>query len=205
MRKLLAAVLVITVALGAGNVFAKDNPMVVLETTEGKITIELYPDKAPITVDNFLWYVDNQFYDGLVFHRVIKDFMIQGGGFTAEMRKKAANPAIENEATNGLANDKYTIAMARTNAVHSATCQFFINTKDNTGLNYRDKTQAGFGYCVFGKVIDGKDAVDAIEGTPTGNKNGMADVPKTPVIIKAAYRVDEKGKKIEGKKKKTED
>jgi peptidyl-prolyl cis-trans isomerase B (cyclophilin B) len=203
MRKLLAAVLVITVALGAGNIFAKDNPMVVLETTEGKITIELYPKEAPITVDNFLWYVDNHFYDGLIFHRVIKGFMIQGGGFTAEMRKKATNPAIENEATNGLANDKYTIAMARTPAVHSATAQFFINTKDNTSLNHTNKTQKGFGYCVFGKVVDGKDAVDAIEGTPTGSKNGINDVPKTPVVIKAAYRVDAKGKKIEGKKKKS--
>jgi cyclophilin family peptidyl-prolyl cis-trans isomerase len=205
MRRLLAAVLVITVALGAGNVFAKDNPMVVLETSEGKITVELYPKEAPITVDNFLWYVDNHFYDGLIFHRVIKDFMVQGGGFTAEMRKKAANPAIENEATNGLSNDKYTIAMARTNAVHSATCQFFINTQDNPNLNHRDKTPKGFGYCVFGTVVKGKDTVDAIAGVPVGMKNGMENVPKTPVIIKTAYQVDAKGKKIDGKKKKKEE
>jgi cyclophilin family peptidyl-prolyl cis-trans isomerase len=198
----MAIALAALVLLGAGDLYAKDNPMVVLDTSEGKITIELYADKAPITVDNFLWYVDNQFYDGLVFHRVIKNFMIQGGGYTAEMRKKATNPAIENEATNGLANDKYTIAMARTNAVHSATSQFFINTNDNANLNHRDKTSGGFGYCVFGKVVDGKDTVDAIAGTPVGSKNGMNNVPKTPVVIKAAYRVDEKGKKIEKKDKK---
>jgi cyclophilin family peptidyl-prolyl cis-trans isomerase len=201
MRRLMALALVALVMLGAGNLYAKDNPVVVLETTEGKITVELYPDKAPITVDNFLWYVDNKFFDGLIFHRVMKNFMIQGGGYTAEMRKKATNPAIENEAGNGLTNDKYTIAMARTPAVHSATAQFFINTKDNISLNHKDTTARGFGYCVFGKVIDGKDAVDAIEGTPVGSKNGMENVPKSPVVIKAAYQIDKDGKKIEKKKK----
>jgi len=200
MKKLMAAAaLVMLVMMAAGVVFAKDKdyPMVKLETTEGPITIELYPDKAPITVDNFLWYVDHKFYDGLTFHRVIKGFMIQGGGFTPDMHKKAANPPIDNEATNGLANDKYTIAMARTNVVNSATSQFFINTNDNTSLNNRGTDAKTFGYCVFGKVIKGTDVVDAIEGTPTGMANGMKDVPKTPVVIKAAYRVDKKGNKVE--------
>jgi cyclophilin family peptidyl-prolyl cis-trans isomerase len=203
MRKLVFAALAVLAMLAAGNAFAeKDNPMVVLETSEGNITLELYKDKAPITVDNFLWYVDNNFYDGLIFHRVIQDFMIQGGGFTPEMKKKATNPAIDNEATNGLANDKYTIAMARTNAVHSATSQFFINTKDNTFLNHQNTTAKGFGYCVFGKVVDGKDTVDAIAAVPTTSKGGYNDVPKTPVVIKAAYQVDADGNKTEGKKKK---
>jgi cyclophilin family peptidyl-prolyl cis-trans isomerase len=199
MKKLLAVTaIVMLVMMAAGAVFAKDkdNPMVVLETTEGPITIELYPDKAPLSVDNFLWYVDHGFYDGLIFHRVIKNFMIQGGGFTGEMMKKAANPPIENESTNGLANEKYTIAMARTSAPNSATCQFFINTKDNVALD-RANAQDGVGYCVFGKVTKGTDTVDAIEGTPTATQGGYNDVPKSPIVIKAAYRVDKAGKKIE--------
>jgi cyclophilin family peptidyl-prolyl cis-trans isomerase len=209
MKKLMAAAaLVMLVMMAAGVIFAKDKdyPMVKLDTTEGPITIELYPDKAPVTVDNFLWYVDHKFYDGLTFHRVIKGFMIQGGGFTPDMHKKAANPPIDNESTNGLSNEKYTIAMARTSAPNSATSQFFINTKDNAGLD-RAHAQDGVGYCVFGKVIKGTDVVDAIEGTPTGMSNGMKDVPKTTVVIKAAYRVDKKGNTIEkneGKEKKSE-
>jgi len=202
MKKLMAVTaLVLVVMMVAGVVFAKDNPMVVLDTSEGPITIELYPDKAPKTVDNFLWYVDHQFYDGLIFHRVIKGFMIQGGGFTTEMSKKATNPPIENESTNGLANEKYTIAMARTNVPNSATSQFFINTKDNVGLN-RATSQDGVGYCVFGKVVKGTDAVDAIEGTPTTTKAGYNDVPKTAIVIKSAYRVDKAGKKIATEKDK---
>ena len=202
MKKLMAAVLIVLAMLAAGNVFAKDNPMVKFETTEGSFTLELYADKAPITVDNFMWYVDNQFYEGLIFHRIIQNFMVQGGGFTTDMNKKASNPAIENEATNGLGNDKYTIAMARTNAVHSATAQFFINTKDNTPLNHTNTTPKGFGYCVFGKVVDGTDTIDAMNGVPTGSKNGFNDVPKTAVVIKSAYQVDAKGKKMEKKEKK---
>lgn len=173
----------------------KGNPMVVLETSEGKIVVELYPDKAPGTVQNFLWYIDNNFYDDLAFHRVIETFMIQGGGFSPEMTQKAGNPPIDNEAGNGLTNDKYTIAMARTNAVHSATSQFFINTKDNDFLNHRDNTPQGFGYCVFGKVVEGTDTVDAIASVPTGTKGQFQDVPKTPVLIKTAYRKDAKGDK----------
>ncbi len=202
MKKLMVAGLVVLTMLAAGNVFAKDNPMVKFETTEGDFTLELYVDKAPITVDNFMWYVDNKFYDDLIFHRIIKDFMAQGGGFTAEMKKKACNPAIENEATNGLTNDKYTIAMARTGAVHSATAQFFINTTNNTFLNHTNTTQKGFGYCVFGEVVDGKDTIDAMNGVVTTSKNGYDDVPKTAVVIKAAYQVDAEGKKIDKKGKK---
>jgi cyclophilin family peptidyl-prolyl cis-trans isomerase len=168
----------------------KGNPVVVLETSMGTIEIELYPDKAPLTVQNYLWYVDNKFYDGLIFHRVIDGFMIQTGGFTPEMTQKAGKPPIDNEAGNGVLNDKYTIAMARTGAVHSATSQFFINTADNTFLNHRDNTQAGFGYCAFGKVTEGKDVVDAIGKVPTGNKAGFQDVPLETVTIVKAYRKD---------------
>jgi len=196
MRTILISALAVTMLVGAGVIHAKDNPVIVMETTEGPITIELYPDKAPITVQNFMWYVDHEFFDGLIFHRVIKDFMIQGGGFSKDMVKKAGNPPIDNEAGNGLTNDKYTVAMARTQAIHSATAQFFINTKDNGFLNHTDNTSRGFGYCVFGKVIDGTDTVDAINTVPTGNKNGMDDVPKSAVTIKKVYRKegDAKGK-----------
>ena len=194
--------LVVAVMVVAGAVYAKDNPVVIMETSEGSMTIELYPDKAPGTVQNFLWYVENEFYNGLTFHRVIQTFMIQGGGFTPDMNQKSGNPAIENEAANRLPNDKYTIAMARTGAVHSATSQFFINTKNNDSLNYRDSSAQGFGYCVFGKVIDGTDTVDAIAGVPTASKGGMADVPKTPVIIKNVYvKEDKKKEKKEAEKK----
>jgi len=199
MRQLtMVLALLAMVLIAAGAAYAKDNPVVVMETSEGSMTIELYPDKAPVTVQNFLWYVDHGFYDGLIFHRVIQNFMIQGGGFTPEMAKKAGNPAIDNEANNGLTNDKYTIAMARTNAVHSATSQFFINTKDNDFLNYKDSSAQGYGYCVFGKVIDGTDTVDAIAAVPTGSKNGYNDVPKTPVVINKCYLKEAK------KKEKTE-
>ncbi|MDH4337780.1 MAG: peptidylprolyl isomerase [Candidatus Krumholzibacteria bacterium] len=162
--------------------------MVVLETSMGTMEMELYPDKAPLSVQNFLWYVDNHFYDGLIFHRVIDGFMIQTGGFTPDMTQKAGKPPIDNEAGNGLTNDKYTVAMARTNAVHSATSQFFINTTDNAFLNHTDNTQRGFGYCVFGKVIEGKEVVDKIGKVKTGNKAGMNDVPLETVSILKAYR-----------------
>ncbi len=201
--KRFAATLVLTaVAIGAVTAAAraetkKDNPMVVMETSKGNIEIELYPDKAPGTVQNFLWYVDNKFYDGLIFHRVIDGFMIQGGGFTPAMTQKEGKPPIDNEAGNGLTNDKYTIAMARTNAVNSATSQFFINVADNAFLNHRDNTPQGFGYCVFGKVTKGQEVVDAIAKMPTGNKAGFNDVPTETVTIVKAYRKggDEKAKK----------
>jgi cyclophilin family peptidyl-prolyl cis-trans isomerase len=189
MKPVMAMVALLALAAGiAGAEQKKVYPMVVLETSKGNIEIELYPDKAPITVQNFLYYVDNKFYDGLIFHRVIETFMIQGGGFTTDMTQKAAKPAIENEAGNGLANEKYTIAMARTNDVNSATSQFFINTADNMFLNHKNETPQGFGYCVFGKVVAGEDVVDAIAQVKTGMKNGMNDVPVEPVVIKKAYQ-----------------
>jgi cyclophilin family peptidyl-prolyl cis-trans isomerase len=183
----MAALLALAVGM-AGAQTKKVNPVVVLETSKGNIEIELNPDKAPITVGNFLWYVDNKFYDGLIFHRVIAGFMVQGGGFTPEMSQKSGKPAIENEAGNGLTNDKYTIAMARTNVVNSATSQFFINVADNAFLNHKNETPQGFGYCVFGKVVKGMEVVDAIGKVKTGTKNGMNDVPVQTVSITKAYR-----------------
>jgi peptidyl-prolyl cis-trans isomerase B (cyclophilin B) len=173
---------------------AAQNPQVVLETSMGDITLELYPDKAPATVKNFLAYVDEKFYDGLVFHRVIRGFMIQGGGMDAQMKEKPTRAPIVNEADNGLKNDRGTIAMARTPDPNSATAQFFINAKDNTFLNFRSKTMDGYGYCVFGKVTRGMDVVDAIEAVATGNKGFHQDVPVKPVLIKKAYRAKEEKK-----------
>ncbi|HVN72602.1 MAG TPA: peptidylprolyl isomerase [Desulfomonilia bacterium] len=170
---------------------AAQNPKVVLETSLGNITLELYPDKAPGTVKNFLAYVDEKFYAGTIFHRVISSFMIQGGGFTADMKEKATHNPIRNEADNGLKNDRGTVAMARTPDPNSATSQFFINTKGNTFLNFRSKSPDGYGYCVFGKVIKGLDVVDTIEKTPTTTKGFYQDVPATPVVIKKAYRLKE--------------
>ena len=157
--------------------------MVKLHTNFGIIEIELDQEKAPITVANFLEYANAGFYDGTIFHRVIKGFMIQGGGFTAEMQQKNTNPAIKNEANNGLANDKYTIAMARTPNPDSATCQFFINVADNDFLNFKAPTAQGWGYCVFGKVVNGTEVVDNIAKVKTTSKNGHQDVPTEAVII----------------------
>jgi cyclophilin family peptidyl-prolyl cis-trans isomerase len=161
-------------------------PVVVLDTSMGPITVELYPDKAPITVKNFLKYVDDGYYDNLIFHRVIPGFMIQGGGMTDRMREKdqGKQAPIKNESGNGLTNKRGTIAMARTNDPNSATCQFFINHKDNDFLD------TGAGYAVFGKVIQGMDVVDAIAKVPTTNRAGHGDVPAKPVYIKSAKRKD---------------
>jgi len=159
------------------------NPMVIVKTTLGDFTIELYPDKAPITIENFINYVDKKFYDGTIFHRVIPNFMIQGGGFLPDMTQKDPGAPIKNEAANGLKNEKYTIAMARTNVIDSATCQFFINVADNPGLDHKDKTQRGFGYAVFGKVIEGTAIVEAIKGARTTTKGMHENVPVKPVII----------------------
>jgi peptidyl-prolyl cis-trans isomerase B (cyclophilin B) len=167
-------------------------PVVVLETTLGDITIELDAEKAPATVKNFLWYVDKKFCDGLIFHRVISNFMIQGGGFTKDLVKKKGNPPIENEANNGLKNVRGSIAMARTGVVNSATSQFFINVKDNAALNFKNKTPQGYGYAVFGMVVDGLDVVDEIRNVQTVSKSGYNDVPATAVVIKRAYRADAK-------------
>ncbi len=157
---------------------------VVLTTNHGKITIELDADKAPKTVDNFLAYVKSGHYDGTIFHRVISGFMIQGGGFEPGMKQKPTEEPIENEAANGLTNDCYTIAMARTNDPHSASAQFFINVKDNDFLNYSGPDN--WGYCVFGKVTDGTDVVDAIRKVRTGSKGFHGDVPVEDVVIEKA-------------------
>jgi len=157
---------------------------VVLTTNHGKITIELDAEKAPKTVENFLAYVNSGHYDGTVFHLLINGLMIQGGGFEPGMKQKSTNDPIENEAANGLTNDCYTVAMARTNDPHSATAQFFINVKDNDFLNYSGPNN--WGYCVFGKVSDGTDVVDAIRKVPTGNKGFHGDVPVEDVIIEKA-------------------
>lgn len=163
--------------------------MVKFETNFGDIVIDLNAEKAPITVANFLSYVDDGFYDGTIFHRVIKGFMIQGGGFDESMSQKQTKAAIENEASNGLKNDHYTIAMARTSMPHSATGQFFINGNNNDFLNHTAPTGSGWGYCVFGKVIEGMDVVDKIIQVKTGNKNGHQDVPVENVVIKKASRI----------------
>ncbi len=160
-------------------------PQVVMKTSLGDVTIELYPDKAPITVKNFLEYVDAKFYDGTIFHRVIPTFMIQGGGFTAEMQQKPTRPPIKNEAGNGLKNTTGTLAMARTGVVDSATAQFFINTVDNGFLDHRDESPQGFGYAVFGKVVGGQDVVKKIAAVPTTTKPPYENVPSTPVVIES--------------------
>ncbi len=160
--------------------------MVKLLTNYGEITIELDAEKAPITVANFLQYVESGFYDGLIFHRVIKDFMLQTGGFNAKMKQKETEAEIKNEADNGLSNDKYTIAMARTSIPDSASSQFFINANDNAFLNHTSPTSSGWGYCVFGKVTEGMDVVDKIEAVRTTTAAGHQDVPAEPVIIEKA-------------------
>ncbi|MDX1594574.1 MAG: peptidylprolyl isomerase [Gammaproteobacteria bacterium] len=162
---------------------ADDNPTVVMNTSHGDIRIELDRENAPVTVENFLGYVRDGFYDGTIFHRVIDGFMIQGGGFTPDMQQKPTGAPIENEAANGLRNERGTIAMARTQVVNSATAQFFINLVDNDFLNHRDSSPMGYGYAVFGRVVDGMDVVDAIRKVPTGNVAGHGDVPTTPVVI----------------------
>jgi cyclophilin family peptidyl-prolyl cis-trans isomerase len=161
-------------------------PVVVLDTSLGSIQIELNPDRAPISVRNFLDYVEKGHYDGTIFHRVIPRFMVQGGGFTPDLRQKPTGPQIKNEAGNGLKNDRGTVAMARTNVVDSATAQFFISVKDNEFLNHKDETAPGYGYAVFGKVIDGMDVVDRIVSVPSGDRGGHQNVPQEPVLIKSA-------------------
>jgi cyclophilin family peptidyl-prolyl cis-trans isomerase len=164
------------------------NPMVLMKTNMGNITIELFEKEAPITVKNFLNYADKKFYDGTTFHRIVPNFVIQGGGFDKDMMKKATLPAIKNEATNGLKNLKGTLSMARTSDINSATSQFFINLKDNAALDQRDVTSAGYGYAVFGKVVQGMDVVEKIAAMKTGEKAGMRDVPLKPVIIESVNR-----------------
>ena len=166
---------------------APQRPRVALETSEGRIVLELMPDKAPVTVKNFLDHAKSGFYDGTIFHRVIPSFMIQGGGLGPDMAAKpGGNPPIANEADNGLKNDRGTVAMARTREPHSATSQFFINSVNNDSLNHKGKDPAGWGYAVFGRVIEGMDVVDAISKTPTGSRGPFQNVPVKPVVIQKA-------------------
>jgi cyclophilin family peptidyl-prolyl cis-trans isomerase len=179
--------LMIVLLSAAGMAHAADPlPRVKLTTSRGEVVIELDRAKAPKTVDNFLAYVNDGYYDGTIFHRVIAGFMIQGGGFDADMQRKTTRAPIVNEADNGLSNRIGTIAMARTSDPHSASAQFFINVKDNLFLDHQSKTPKGWGYCVFGRVISGMNAVRTIENLPTTSRAGMRDVPKTPVTIDRA-------------------
>ncbi len=171
---------------------AQSNPRVLMKTSKGDIIIELFPQKAPITVENFLSYVDQGFYDGTIFHRVIKGFMIQGGGYTTELHRKNTQPPIKNEASNGLSNKRGTIAMARTMDINSATAQFFINLVDNDFLDHRDNTPEGYGYCVFGKVIQGMEVVDAIAEVKTMTRRGMRNVPRETIEIISITRLENK-------------
>ena len=166
------------------------NPVVEIETNQGNIKIELYPEQAPKTVSNFLYYVDNGFYKETIFHRVISNFMIQGGGFTREIIEKKTQPPIINESNNGLVNSAGTVAMARTNDPNSATAQFFVNLIDNNFLNYTSPEPSSIGYCVFGKVTEGMNVVHKIGQLPTGNSRGFSDVPIRPVIIINAKHIN---------------
>jgi peptidyl-prolyl cis-trans isomerase B (cyclophilin B) len=170
------------------NVAFAANPVVLMETSHGEIEIELFEDKAPNTVANFLKYVDAKFYNGTIFHRVINGFMIQGGGFTQKMEEKKTREPIKNEATNGLRNDVGTLAMARTNDPHSATAQFFINVAENSSLNHTGQNANGWGYAVFGKVTQGMHVVNRIKMVKTGNISGYSDVPMDAVVIKSVKR-----------------
>lgn len=185
MKQILLPVLflVIMTGISMGQENQVSRPQIVMETSKGEIVLELYPDKAPLTVKNFINYVDAGFYKGTIFHRVIPGFMLQGGGFSQDMQKKPTLKPVKNEADNGLKNDRGTIAMARTQDPHSASSQFFINTVDNAFLNYKGRTKAGWGYAVFGKVIKGMEVVDAISKVETGTHERYRDVPKTPVVI----------------------
>jgi peptidyl-prolyl cis-trans isomerase B (cyclophilin B) len=187
MQRWLVIKIVIVVLVCTGSAFATDPlPRVKLVTSQGDIVVELESTAAPKTVDNFLAYVKDGYYDGTIFHRVIAGFMIQGGGFDADMRRKATRPPIPNEADNKLPNRTGTIAMARTADPHSASAQFFINVKDNGFLDHRGKTAKGWGYCVFGKVVAGMNVVRTIEKVPTTSRSGMRDVPTSPVVIRLA-------------------
>ena len=190
MKRTIISTLIFFAAMLTGmQALAAENPKVVLDTSKGKIVLELYPDKAPETVNNFLNYVDKKFYDDTIFHRVIPKFMIQGGGFTTDMKRKPTEAPIKNEADKGLNNDRGTIAMARTGDPHSATAQFFISTVNNDFLNHKSKTQQGWGYTAFGKVVEGLDTVDAISAVKTTTRGPYRDVPVEPVVIQSARRL----------------
>lgn len=193
MRRAIASLLLtLAFSLGVALPAQAEAVKVLMSTSLGDITLELYPDKAPKTVANFLQYADEGFYDNTIFHRVIFDFMIQGGGFTSDLKQKQPHAAIRNEADNGLRNDKGTIAMARTPDPHSATAQFFINHKNNDFLNFRSKDFQGWGYAVFGKVIQGMSVVDKIAEQPTAKLDapGFDDAPRNTIFIKSVKRIN---------------
>ncbi len=184
------AVAAILLALSAPLASAADLPRVQLQTSLGSIEIELEQTRAPGTVENFLAYVDDGFYDGTLFHRVIEGFMVQGGGFDESYTRKVTNAPIRNEADNGLSNRPYTVAMARTNEPHSATAQFFINTEENTNLDFTSASPRGWGYAVFGRVVDGFDVVDRISESPTGRNGPFSrDAPKEAILIERVTRL----------------
>ena len=187
----LLAVLALTLGMAALGTARAANPVVVMETSMGTIKIELFEDKAPITVKNFLAYVDDKHYDGLIFHRVIDGFMIQGGGMKPGMEEKKTKDPIKNESSNGVKNTKGTLAMARTSVPDSATSQFFINVKDNDFLD-KANSRDGVGYCVFGKVIEGMDVVEKIKGVKTTSKGGHENVPVEDVVIKSVKKEEKK-------------
>jgi len=187
-KSLASVATILLLAAGLSAQEGSGNPQMVLETTEGDIVIELYPDKATMSVPNIIQYVEDGFYDGTIFHRVIPGFMVQGGGFGEDMVKKTVRGPVQNEADNGLKNVRGTVALARTGDPHSATAQFFIDLVYNDNLDYRSKTERGWGYTVIGQVVDdGMKIIDRISRTRTRTKNGFKDVPVQPIIIQRAY------------------
>ena len=189
MRTLILSMMLLltsTLSFATEKTMSDTQPKVKLTTTLGEIIIQLNAEKAPVSSANFLTYVNEGFYNGTIFHRVIPDFMAQGGGFDTSFTQKAVHAPIKNEANNGLTNTRGTLAMARTNDPNSATAQFFINLKDNSFLNHTSQTSSGWGYAVFGEVIEGMDVVDAMAKQATGNRGGHQDVPKTDIVIEKA-------------------
>lgn len=182
-RRLLVILTLLSTTTGNQVMAESENPRVKLETTMGTIVLELYPDKAPETVENFLGYVREGFYDGTIFHRVIPGFMVQGGGFTPDLQQKPTRDPIRNEANNGLSNEPGTVAMARTPNPHSATAQFFINVEHNRFLDFTAENPQGWGYAVFGRVVEGMDVVERIVAMPTGNQGMHQDVPRESIVL----------------------
>lgn len=187
MKGLLFLIFGMMVMVGMVKADGGDSPRVVIETNKGKFVIALDAENAPISTENFLGYVESGYYEGTVFHRVIDGFMVQGGGFTQDMAQKDTKGTIQNEADNGVKNKRGTVAMARRPDPHSATAQFFVNTVDNAFLDHRSKDAQGWGYAVFGHVVEGMDVVDAVEKVETGRHGSMGDVPTEPVVIQKAY------------------
>ena len=193
MRGATMTMLAVLLVLAAAPTFAQEaaaNPVVLMKTSMGDVKIELFADKAPITVKNFLQYVEDRFFDGTIFHRVIPDFMVQGGGFTEDMQRKETRATIKNEARTDVPNKRGTLAMARTGEVDSASSQFFVNLKDNAFLDHKDDTAKGFGYCVFGQVLSGMDVVDKIAKVPTKTVYVHRNVPVKPVVILSIRKVE---------------